>query len=123
MTCKTDTYLLTNLYPATTGLSMTVWVCTPGYVRDYLCIMEGQDLAPAVIVNTSPGPRTDLDDSVVVALRPSPHPVGGSLAPSDLAAVSRWITANEPALLAHWNGEIDGVGLAERLVPLPSQKP
>ena len=68
---------MANLYPATTGLPMTVWVSPRGHARH----------GARVKVNVSHGRRMDLDQTAVVTIRPAPRLVEGSLSSGDLAAV------------------------------------
>ena len=79
-----ELYETTNLYPAETGLPMTVWV--------------------------SPRGRAQHDVRQLV--------------PADQQAVSRWVSLNEDALIAYWNGQIGTIELARRLQPLsPASAP
>jgi hypothetical protein len=104
-----DLFAMTNLFPRRTGLPMTVWVGPRGRARH----------DARVKVNTEHGPRAVIEDSADVAIRPEPRLVTGRVSPADLDAVGRWIRLNEAALIEHWNGEIDGADLIERLRPLP----
>jgi len=97
---------MANLYPATTGLPMTVWVSPRGHARH----------DARVKVNISHGKRMDIDQTAVVAIRPTPRLVEGSLSSADLAAVSEWIRRNEAALIDFWDGAIDTAELVGRLV-------
>ncbi len=103
-----DLFLMTNLYPATTGLPMVIWV-GPRYgaqhdVRIKVCETHGTRMLPGNLA--------------VVAVRPTPHVVAGQLSRADLQAVSRWIALNETAILDHWNGLTDGVQMGQQLQPL-----
>jgi hypothetical protein len=101
--------LLVNLYPARTGLPMTVWAGPRGKARH----------APRIKVNMAHGNRMDLDNTAVIGLLPQPHLVAGSLSAQDRDAVFAWVTLNRDALLEHWNGNIDGGEMAARSRPLP----
>jgi hypothetical protein len=100
-----DLFLMVNLYPARTGLPMTVWAGPRGKARH----------APRIKVNMVRGNRMDLDNTAVVGISPVPHLIAGSLSASDLAAVFNWIDRNRAALLDHWAGKIDGGDLVARL--------
>jgi hypothetical protein len=57
----------------------------------------------------------DIGHSAVVGIQPSPRLIAGNLAPADLELASRWIRANEEALIDFWNEKIDSVELGGRL--------
>jgi len=97
---------MANLYPATTGLPMTVWVSPRGHTRH----------DARVKVNIRHGRRMDLDQTAVVSIRPTPRLVEGSLPSADLATVSEWIKRNEAALIDFWDGAVDTAELVGRLV-------
>jgi hypothetical protein len=104
-----ELFLMTNLYPRTTGLPMVIWV-GPRY---------GAAHDARIKVSMTHGQRMDPGNLAVVAVRPRPHLVAGRLSATDLRAVSDWITLNETAILDHWNELIDGTELTQRLRPLP----
>ena len=97
--------LMTNLYPATTGLPMTIWV-GPSY-------NVAHDVR--IKVSQAHGQRMDPENLAVVALRPTPHVVAGYLSTADLRAVRRWLALNKAAVIDHWNGQTDGVQLGQQL--------
>jgi len=101
-----DLFEMANLYPATTGLPMTVWVSPRGHARH----------AARVKVNASHGKRMDLDQAAVVVIRPVPKLIEGSLTATDLAAVSEWIGCNDAALIDYWDGSIDTAEFIARLI-------
>jgi hypothetical protein len=103
-----ELFLMTNLYPASTGLPMVVWV-GPSY---------GVPHDVRIKVMQTHGTRMDPGNLAVVAVRPTPHVVAGQLSTADLRAVSQWIALNEAAILDHWNGLTDGVQLGQHLRPL-----
>jgi hypothetical protein len=105
-----ELFLMTNLFPATTGLPMVIWVGPSYGVRHDVRIK----------VMMAHGMRMDPGNLAVVAVRPTPHLVAGQLSASDLRAVSQWIALNEAAILEHWDGLIDGAQLVQRLQPLPT---
>jgi hypothetical protein len=76
---------MANLYPGATGLPMTVWVSPRAHARH----------DARVKVNITHGKRMDLDQAAVVAIRPAPRLIEGSLSAADQAAVSEWIRCNE----------------------------
>jgi hypothetical protein len=103
-----ELFLMTNLYPASTGLPMVVWV-GPSYG-------VGHDVR--IKVMQAHGTRMDPGNLAVVGVRPQPHVIAGQLSTDDLRAVSQWIALNEKAILDHWNGLTDGVQLGQQLRPL-----
>ena len=98
-----------DLFTRRTGLPMTVWVSPRGKARH----------AARIKVNMTHGPRMTIGNTAVVRLLPVPKVISGQLSASDRQAIFQWIAMNEAALLDHWNGEIDGGDLIERLRPLP----
>ena len=110
MSQETDElFLMTNLYPATTGLPMVIWV-GPGY---------GAQHDVRIKVMMAHGTRMDPTNLAVVAVRPSPRVIAGQLPAADLRAVAQWIALNEAAIIDHWNGLTDGVQLGQQLRRLP----
>lgn len=99
-----DLYEMTNIYPRTSGLPMTVWVSPRGrarHVRVKVCRVPGNRMIP--------------EDTAVVMVRPQPALVEGDLDAEALRVVQGWIRLNQAALVAFWDGEIDGLELAQRL--------
>ena len=105
-----ELFEIANLYPGETGLPMTVWVSPRGNARHDARIK----------VNMAHGSRMTVENTAVVAIRPSPHLIAGRLSPEDEAAVFSWITLDSAALIAYWNGDIGTIQLAQALVPLTS---
>jgi hypothetical protein len=97
---------MANLYPASTGLPMTVWVSP----------RDGARHDALVRVSAVYGRSMDIGNAAVVRIRPSPHVIHGHLTPADRSVVENWIRRNETALLDHWDGKIDAAQLATRLV-------
>jgi hypothetical protein len=102
-----DTYEMSNLIARTTGLKPTVWVSPRGRAR--------HDARVKVCLTPE---KTDIDDVAVVGIRPRPRLVAGNLGTADLAAVTRWTTLNEPALMEFWDERSDAVELGGRLKKL-----
>ncbi len=96
---------MTNVYPRTSGLPMTVWISPLCRARH-----DGR-----VTVRRVPGNRAIPEDTAVVAVRPRPALVEGELDAASLAAVARWIEPNRDVLIEFWDGEMDGVELGQRL--------
>jgi hypothetical protein len=104
-----ELFLMTNLYPATTGLPMVVWV-GPSY---------GARHDVRIKVSMGHGTRMDPSNLAVVAVRPVPRVIAGQLSAADFQRVVLWIATNEAAIIDHWNGLTDGVQLGQRLRRLP----
>jgi len=100
-----DLFAMANLYPATTGLPMTVWVSPRGHAQH----------DARVKVNNTHGNRMDVENAAVMAIRPVPRLIAGSLAVADQGLVTNWIMANRAALLDYWDGRIDTAALIGRL--------
>ncbi len=99
-----------KLYPRTTGLPMTMWVSPRGNARHDVRIK----------VNMTHGNQMTVDNTAVVAVRPTPHVVAGRLSTEDEQAVFAWIGLNAGAIIEYWNGDIDTVQLSQMLKPLPA---
>ncbi len=107
------TYEMANLYPAETGLPMTVWVSPRGRARHDVRIK----------VNRAHGNRMTITNTATIAVRPAPRLMTGRLASADAQAVFRWGGLNEDALVDYWNGQIGTIELARRLQPLSPALP
>jgi hypothetical protein len=105
-----DTFEMANLYPRDTGLPMTIWVGPRGRART----------AARIKVCLTPGDRTDAGNTAIVALRPEPRLVRGTLSPCDFALVARWIAANTAALVGYWDGTLSTVEFVTRMRRVPS---
>jgi hypothetical protein len=103
-----DLFDMANLFPGTTGLPMTVWVSPRGNARHDIRIK----------VNLTHGNQMNPSNTAVVGVRPTPHMIAGSLSPDDEKAVFQWISLNEAALVAYWEGEIDTIQLGHALKAL-----
>jgi hypothetical protein len=104
-----DLYEMTNIYPDTSGLPMTVWIRPRSNERH----------GPRIKVCTMPGPRMLPHDTVTVTLPPIQVIPPGGLSASELRSVTDWIVLNEEAIRDHWDGTIDGIQFALRLRKLP----
>jgi len=100
-----DLYEMTNIYPRTSGLPMTVWISPRGRARHDV----------RVKVCRVPGNRMVPDDTAVVSVRPEPALLEGELDRESLRAVRAWIELNSAVLIEFWDGEVDGIELAQRL--------
>jgi alkylated DNA nucleotide flippase Atl1 len=100
-----DLFEIANLYPATTGLPMTVWVSPRGAARHDVRIK----------VNIPHGNRMTIANTAIVAGRPVPRVVTGQLPSTDEQSVFAWVTLNEDALVAYWEGRVDTAGLVQQL--------
>lgn len=72
-----DLFEMANLYPATTGLPMTVWVSPKGNARHDVWVE----------VNTTYGNQMNIANTAVVAVRSPPRVVTGRLLSTDEQAV------------------------------------
>jgi len=100
-----DLFEMADLYPATTGLPMTVWVSPRGNARHDV----------RVEVNMTNGNQMNLANTAAVAVRLQPRVVTGRLLSTDEQAVFAWVTLNEDPLVSYWNGVIDTATLVGRL--------
>ena len=100
-----ELYEMANLYPDETGLPMTVWVSPRHDAR--------------IKVNMTHGNRMTMEDTAVLAIRPSPRVVEGRLSLEDQEGVTRWIALNAETLIGYWNGDIGTIQLGRSLVPTP----
>jgi hypothetical protein len=100
-----DIFQMTNLSPRMTGLPMSVWASPRAGARHDV----------RVKVNMSHGNRMNIDNTAVVAVRPSPRVVAGHLDVDDQRLVTEWINLNFDALVAYWAEEIDTGQFIERL--------
>jgi hypothetical protein len=105
-----DLFEMANLFPVTTGLPMTVWVSPRGNARHDVRIK----------VHMTHGNQMNPANTAVVAVRPSPRVIAGRLTSDDQRVVFSWVSLNEAALVAYWNGQIDTIQLGQRLHRLPS---
>jgi hypothetical protein len=69
------------------------------------------------------GMRMDSGNLAVVAVRPVPGLIAGQLSATDMQAVGDWIALNKAAIVDHWDGQIDGAQLVQRLQPLSPAVP
>ena len=104
---------MANLFPRSTGLPMTVWVSPRGAARHDV----------RVKVNMTHGNQMDIANTAVVGIRPRPRLIAGQLSPDDQRAVFRWVSLNEAALVAYWEGQIDTIQLGQLLRSLPAGGP
>lgn len=75
---------MANLYPSTTGLSMTVWVSPRG----------NADHDVRVRVNRTDGDQLDIANTADVAVRPTPCVLAGQLSSAGAQEVFQWISLN-----------------------------
>ena len=102
-------YEMVNIYPADSGLPMTVWAGPRGKARHDV----------RVRVNMTHGNRMTIGNTAVVGVRPVPHLVEGWLKPRDQQLVYQWVAQNEAALVDYWNGTISSAEFLQRLRRLP----
>jgi hypothetical protein len=106
-----DIFFMTNLSPRMTGLPMSVWVSPRGNARHDV----------RVKVNMTHGRQMNIDNTAVVAVRPSPRVVAGHLSRDDLRAVAEWIALNAQAVIDYWDDKLDTDQFLESLKPLPQR--
>ena len=104
-----DIFFMTNLSPRMTGLPMSVWVSPRGNARHDVRIK----------VNMAHGNQMKIDNTAVVAVRPTPRVLTGRLSPSDQRAVADWIRLNEAAIIAYWEEQLDTGEFIGHLKVLP----
>jgi hypothetical protein len=105
-----ELYAMANVFPADSGLTMTVWVRPRSNERH----------GPRIKVCTVPGARMLPYDTVTVTLPPTIRVIPpGGLPAAELRAVSDWIRLNEAAITAHWEGRISAIEFGRRLQKLP----
>jgi hypothetical protein len=103
---ENELFEMANLYPEDTGLPMTVWVSPKGSARH----------DARVKVSMVHGNRMTLDNLAIVAIRPEPKVLHGSLTAKDERLVAKWIGQNEKTLIAYWEGEIGTRAMTGALV-------
>jgi hypothetical protein len=106
-----DLFEMANLFPRTTGLPMTVWVSPRANSRHDI----------RVKVNLTHGNQMNPSNTAVVGVRPAPHVIAGRLSPDDEKAVFQWLSTNQAALVAYWEGEIDTIELGQTLKALTAR--
>src|SRR6516165_12040462 len=104
-----DLFEIANLYPAETGLPMTVWVSPRGNARHDVRIK----------VNMTHGDQMNIANTAVVGVRPTPHVIAGHLSPDEQRAVFEWVSLNTAVIVEYWDGRIDTIELGQLLRPLP----
>jgi hypothetical protein len=100
-----ETYEMANLYPRETGLPLTVWVSPRGRARH----------DARVKVCMTPGDRMDTTNCAVVAIRPEPRLVAGTLSSPVFETIARWIALNHDALIEYWDGELGTLEFATKM--------
>lgn len=99
-----DPYEMTKLFPRTTGLPLTIWAGPRGRARHDARIK----------VSLMPG-KMDTTHTAVVGIGLQSRVVRGRMDKADFDRIAQWILLNEDALMALWDGGIDGVEFAGRL--------
>jgi hypothetical protein len=103
---------MANLFPRTTGLPMTVWVSPRGNARHDVRVKGQHDARP-----------DEYRECCDVGVRPTPHVIAGHLSSDDQRAVFEWISLNTAAIVEHWDGRIDTIGLGQLLKRVASRQP
>lgn len=98
-----DLCLMTNVYPADSGLPFVVYVSERQGRHD---------------VRVKVGKAPSFDASVSV--RPTVDVVAGSLSGRDLELVRQWIELNRDIIIAHWEGQMPSSrDVLDALKPIP----
>jgi hypothetical protein len=105
-----DIFELMNLPPRMTGLLMSIWASPRGNARHDIRIK----------VNMSHGRNMAIENTAVVAIRPTPRVIAGELSTEDRLAVEQWIKLNYDAIIGYWNEDIDSGQFLEQLKLQPS---
>jgi hypothetical protein len=104
-----DIYEMANLSPRMTGLPMSIWVSPRGNARHDVRIK----------VNVAHGRQMKIDNTAVVAVRPSPRVVSGELSSADQQAVAEWIALNAQVVIDYWDDKLDTDQMLENLKRVP----
>lgn len=96
-------YFMANLFPGTTGLPFTVWISERGGARHDIRVKVSRN------AKVIPG------ELVSVAIRPTVHPVAGTMSRDDLSLLREWVDLNRKVLEDYWEGEIDTAVAMQRL--------
>ena len=96
-------YFMANLFPGTTGLPFTVWISERGGARH------------DIRVKVSRGAKVIPGELVSVAIRPTVHPIAGTMSRSDLDLLRTWVELNRQVLEDYWEGAIDTAVAMQRL--------
>jgi hypothetical protein len=103
-----DIFHMTNLSPRMTGLPMSVWASPRGNARHDVRIK----------VNMTHGRQMNIDNTAVVAVRPTPRVVVGHLTSNDLKIVAEWIALNSQTIIDYWDDKLDTDQFIEQLKQL-----
>jgi len=106
-----DIFFMTNLSPRMTGLPMAIWASPRGNARHDVRIK----------VNMSHGRQMKIDNTAIVAVRPSPRLVNGHLSAEDQRLIAEWIDLNTQALVDFWDDNLDTDRFLESLRKLPEK--
>jgi len=106
-----DIFFMTNLSPRMTGLPMSVWASPRGSARHDVRIK----------VNMTHGRQMRIDNTAVVAVRPSPRVLAGHLSSEDERLVVEWIALNAQTLIDFWDDKLDIDQFLENLKKLPEK--
>jgi hypothetical protein len=92
-------YMLTHLWPRTTGLPMTIWVSPQ---IDDIC-------DPQIRIAVVHGDRTNAEGAALISINPSTDVIDGYLSTDDERIVLDWINLNEGVIRDYWLGNIDSL--------------
>jgi len=109
-----EAYLMVKLPPRLTGLPMAVWIMANEGSRRHDVLVE---------VSKTHGGRGRWLGAASVVVRPHPRELApGSLAETDVAAVSQWIELNQVLIVDYWDGWLEIDEVLQRLQRLPGTR-
>ena len=109
-----EAYLMVKLTPRLTGLPMAVWIMANEGSRRHDVLVE---------VSKTHGGRGRWLDAASVVVRPHPRELApGSLAETDVAAVSQWIELNQVLIVDYWDGWLEIDEVLQRLAGTRAEK-
>jgi hypothetical protein len=105
-----ELFLLSNVYPESSGLPFIVWIS---------CGYEGVPYDIRVKITRERNVRPS--EMITVALRPIVHVTNGELSEEELSLLSTWVRLNWEALLQHWENETDSKVVLDQLKRVDEQ--
>lgn len=103
---RDDLFTMVNIRSRSSGLPMNVWLGPHGGARH----------AARIKVQMDHNVRFDVHNLAVVSVEPIISLIEGHLSADDFRLVSEFIERNRETIVDHWNEEIDGIEVGQRLV-------